>query len=196
MKLSAVRSPVSTGPAEPVRRTTATPGTTAVPSGTSTSKRSAGSSSRNTSRATSEPAMTPGSLATIEARAPTVGPSVLSVVTSPLPTSSDSAHFTSGSATASSMSAAPSEPVAAARRASGTPPASGRRAPARPRHGAVVASADPERAGGRERRAHLVDAVAQAGGALEVERARGLEHLGLEPPEQRVRALVAHRAQQ
>src|SRR5262245_23163797 len=188
MKFSAVRSAVRMLPAEPAIRATATPASTFVPSGTSVSKRSDGSCSRNVSRATSTPATTPASFTMIEARAPTCDWSVFSVVMSPLPTSSDSAHFTNGNATASSMiGLAPgSEPALPALRLA--------------RAAALLTRlrrrAHADLGGGGERRAHFVDAVAETRRALELELARRFEHLALEPREQCIRTFVTHCGEQ
>jgi hypothetical protein len=54
------------------------------------------STSRNVMPAMSMPETTPGAFATIAARAPTFAGTAFSVVTSPVPTSSESANFTSG----------------------------------------------------------------------------------------------------
>jgi hypothetical protein len=96
MKFSAVRSAVMMLPAEPVMVAIAVPDGTFAPSFTSVRNLSSGSTSRNVIAAISTPETTPGALASSVARAPTLAGTELSVVTSPVPTSSDNANLTSG----------------------------------------------------------------------------------------------------
>ena len=95
-KFSAVRSAVMMLAAEPVTVASAAPAGTSWPSRATGLNLSEASTSRNVSPAMSMPEMMPGALATMAARAPTFEGTALSVVTSPVPTSSDSANFTSG----------------------------------------------------------------------------------------------------
>src|SRR5439155_7244096 len=102
-KFNAVRSALRIPPTPPVTCATAAPGSTSSPSSASARNVTPGSASRNVSRATSSPEITPCAWATNAPRALTPGPTALSVVMSPVPTSSESAYLTRLSATASSM---------------------------------------------------------------------------------------------
>src|SRR5262245_13382359 len=174
-KFSAVRSAVMRLAAEPETVASAAPAGTSCPSLTVDLNFTFGSTSRNVMPAMLMPDTTPGCFATIAARAPTFDGTAFSVVTSPVPTSSESANFTSGR----KLSCMPGLTVPAeatlhvARLAAGFDGAA-----ARTRLDRLTAARH------RERRADVVDAVPQGSRALELERARGLEHLALELREQ------------
>src|SRR6516162_1306496 len=126
--------------------------------------------------AMSMPETTPGCFATMAARAPMFAGTAFSVVTSPVPTSSESANFTSGRKLSCilGLTILPEPAFHVARLAAGLDGATAWRR-THLLHAGVAAGA---RHG--ERRAHVVDAVAQARRALELQRAGRLEHLALE----------------